>query len=406
MNQNQLPKNTIIKLILKSVLDELTPTEKETLDAWLLNDKNRDLYNRIIDSKTLEEKRSLYKTIDKDKAYSKLLQKIETKKATKRKAALRSFYKYAAVIVIALAVGVSILTETTSEDKNFNEQTPTVTEIAPGKPKATLTLANGKKIDLEAHQNEIIVSSESTKIDNKNNHLSYTSEADNQPNTSVKHNTLYVPIGGIYSVQLPDGSMVWLNSNSTLTYPEAFRGDTRTVTLEGEAFFEVVKNKGQFIVKTENQDVTVLGTSFNVSAYKDENFFSSTLVEGKVKLSSEETEEVILAPGERGYLKNDSSKRVYVSKVDVRNYSSWKDGVFYFENEGLPTILKKVGRWYGFEVKFIDADKIDYNDILFTGMTRKDASVKELLEMMAKTSDITYEVQKTNGKYEILISKK
>ncbi|CDF80184.1 FecR protein [Formosa agariphila KMM 3901] len=308
----------------------------------------------------------------------------------------KSFFKYVvAASLIAISFGLTYFNNLKSSAQITESN---LKEIKPGYHKATLVLANGEQVDLEAHQNEMIKSSTSTQINNKNNTLEYliVDNSNNDSKKAVGVNTLYVPIGGIYKLILPDGSKVWLNSNSTLKYPEVFNTSERRVTLEGEAYFEVVKNKGEFIVSTEKQDITVLGTEFNVSAYKKDDFFSSTLVEGKIELSSDDTNSVVLSPGQRGYLKFDNFKRVYVSEVDVRNYSTWKDGIFYFENEDLATILKRAGRWYGFETKFENLN--DIKDILFTGVVKKDAPVKDLLEMISETSGIGYQVHKRNDK--------
>ncbi|MEL4308648.1 FecR family protein [Joostella sp. CR20] len=398
MNKNQLSKNAVVRLIVKSILGNLTSEEKETFSEWLNNGNNNKLYKKIINPSNLDAKEKLYKSINKEAAYNRVLKTIAANKQQRKKKALFQVYKYAAVIIVALLAGTFVFKNYKSEEVITEEN---LVKITPGYHKATLILGNGEVVDLTAHQNETI-NATSAKISNKNNTLDYTATT-SESSAEISYNTLIVPTGGIYNIVLPDGSKVWLNSNSTLTYPEIFTEDTRTVKLEGEAYFDVVKNKGKFVVKTQHQNVTVLGTSFNVSAYKQDNYFSSTLVEGKIELSSEETEAVILTPGTRGYLKFDSNKKVFVSKVDVRNYSSWKDGIFYFDNEKLPVILKKIGRWYGFDVAFEDEKAID--NILFTGVFKKDAPIKDLLEMIRKTSGIAYQVEEINETYKIKISK-
>lgn len=399
MGMNQHSKHAIEKLILKSIIEDIDSKERALLDEWLEKEDNRKLYDSIVSPERINAKQNFYNSIDKDAAYKRVTSIIASNKTQKRKKYIAGMYKYAAILIIALLVSVYIFKNFKTSDQITEEN---LVEINAGHPKATLVLSNGKEVDLGAHQNETIFSSGHTQINNTNKTLEYKIEDNNDDLAEVGYNTLYIPIGGIYNVILPDGSKVWLNSNSTLKFPEAFTGDTREVVLEGEAYFEVVKNKGQFIVHTKNQDVTVLGTSFNVSAYKSDNFFSSTLVEGKVRLSSEQTGEVVLTPGKRGYLKFDNDPKVFLSDVDVRNFSAWKDGVFFFDNENLEAILTKIGRWYGFKVSF---QQEELKSIPFTGVAKKDTPIKKVLDMIAKTSEVKYQVNKNNDEYEIKILK-
>src|SRR5690606_30497371 len=151
-----------------------------------------------------------------------------------------------------------------------------------------------------------------------------------------RYNTLHIPKGGVYKLALPDGSTVLLNSSSSLKFPESFSDDKRVVELEGEGYFNVVKDTSRpFIVKTAVRDITVLGTQFDVSTYIEDSFFTTTLVEGSVKLDDPKDEVdsgTYLSPGEQMVLDIDNGT-TSVKKVDAQLYTAWKDGKFYFEKE-------------------------------------------------------------------------
>ena len=176
--------------------------------------------------------------------------------------------------------------------------------------------------------------------------------------------------------------------------------------LSGEAYFDVVKDDSKvFIVKTKTRDISVLGTSFNVSAYSDDVFFAATLAEGKVKLSHDHTKEVILSRGEQAIVDYDSFNTTEVLKVDPEIYSAWKSGTFFFENESLENILRKVGRWYNFQTDFSNPQ---LSKLTFTGLASKEFNAKRLLDRISKSSNISYEIiQNTENEESIIkISKK
>ncbi|ETN94974.1 FecR family protein [Zhouia amylolytica] len=402
MNNTYRSNYTIAELISKSITGTLNPDEEQDLNEWLKTKENKDLFDRISNADAISEKEEFYKRIDRHKVYDRLSSKISQNEQRKRRRKIINLAKYAAVFVGLIAISTLWYNHKLQQDILVTEKT--LSEIKPGYEKATLVLGDGQTIELESFQNQQIQSSGSAKIQNLNNVLAYEASAVGSGKKEVRKNTLHVPTGGIYTLKLPDGTMVWLNSNSSITYPEAFVEDKREVELQGEAYFEVVKDAKEFIVKTNHQDVTVLGTSFNVSAYRDDVFFATTLVEGSVRLQSEKTKPVLLKPSERAVYHFDEEKEIEVQRVDVRYYTSWKNGKFYFEHQSLGEILKKVGRWYGFDVKFDDPE---LEKISFTGVALKSNDVQDLLQMISKTARVEYSAVKTeNGKYEIIISKK
>ncbi len=191
------------------------------------------------------------------------------------------------------------------------------------------------------------------------------------------------PYGARTSFTLPDGSKVWLNSGSTLTFPHQF-ADNRPVSLTGEAFFEVKKGENPFIVSTKYGDVEVLGTSFNVSAF-DEEQFQTTLVSGLVKVKgSKDGEELRLTPG---YQASETKNKLKIRKVDTRLFTSWKDGKLIFENEYLPNVVRRLERWYNIHIDLDDDPRL--RKIHFTGTIEME-SFPEVLELLKTTSSINY----------------
>jgi len=408
MHLKQTPYN-VSRLIYKSVSQTINSEEKKALERWLKKGSNNEFYSEIIQSEAIHKKELLYKNSNKDKAFGRIQKKIDQREQSKL-FVLKTYkiFKYASILVVFLAVG-NLIYKTSFEETNVMENA--VEKIKPGYEKATLVLSDGTIVDLEQHKNEMIVSNNLTQVQNTEKGLVYVpSEKSNQKKgvtQPLKYNTLQVPIGGIYTVQLPDGTKVWLNSATSLTYPERFDGEQRIVQLEGEAYFEVTKGAKEFIVQTSRANITVLGTQFNVSSYNTDPYFSSTLVEGKIKLSTSQdlntNSSVILAPNQRGVVGANTS-RIEVNNVDVEVFTAWKEGKFYFEKERLENILTRMSRWYNIDVVF---DNESLKTETFTGVFYKNKTIDNLLDMISKTARVNYIItkNKSNNKYELKLTR-
>lgn len=213
--------------------------------------------------------------------------------------------------------------------------------------KAMLTLADGRTIALDEAQNgEIATQAGVTITKTKDGQLVYEGKAD-----VSAFNNVATPKGGQYQISLPDGTKVWLNAASSLSYPASFTGTKREVKLLGEAYFEVSENKEMpFVVHTKGQEVVVLGTHFNVNAYDDEGRTKTTLVQGSVKVrllnSSAAT---LLKPGQQAVFEFD---QLDVAPIDVAEAIAWKEGYFLFQDEDIRSIMRKIARWYDVEVVY------------------------------------------------------
>ena len=270
--------------------------------------------------------------------------------------------------------------------------------ILPGVSKAELILASGERIILGTQTEIRDIEELGVKItnDTSGGELKYETGS-TEDSTITAYNTLIVPKGGEYMVRLPDGSQVWLNSETTIRFPVRFAAGKREVQLCGEAFFKVCRDTtAPFQVSTENGEITVLGTSFNVSTYREDNYWQTTLVEGSVRIA-EQGRTVVLKPSEQYTVDRCSGQRK-VASVDAGLYTSWVDGKFYFKAYTFEEIVKKLERWYDFTMVYQDEE---VKQMRFTGSINKHSPVTEVLRFLEMTTGIRFKVE---GK-QIVVSK-
>jgi transmembrane sensor len=267
--------------------------------------------------------------------------------------------------------------------------------VLPGGNKATLTLANGNTIVLDDMADGKLAKIGNTNVTKTSGgEIKYTL---NGSARDVVFNTLTTPEGGEFKLALPDGTRVWLNAGSSITYPSAFTGKKRSVSITGEAYFEVAKDaKMPFYVKTGKQEIIVLGTHFNVKAYSDENDITTTLLEGSVKVNpviaqgSETVKSEVLKPGEQAVLKNSEIK---VNTVDTDQATAWKNGYFHFEETDITEVMRQLARWYNVEVLY--EGKIDKEK--FFGKIKRTYSLNEVLSVL-QTGDLHFRIKQGDDK--------
>lgn len=299
-----------------------------------------------------------------------------------------TFFKIAAAASVAVLISIPLVFKEKKDVEKVSDPVVVAKTIETGKDKATLTLEDGSVISLEKGKAyaEGNVSSNGEK-------LVYNSK--NGKVGKIANNLLTIPRGGQFFVQLSDSTKVWLNSESQLKFPVAFvDGETRQVELlYGEAYFEVspsTKHKGsKFKVKTQKQNVEVLGTEFNIKAYKEEAAIYTTLVTGKVAISNPETKQ-ILKPNQQSKL-NLNTNSIAIYPVDVYNEISWKKGLFVFKGMSLKEISKVLSRWYDVEIVFEDPAQ---GNVKFNGVLNKNQNLEEILTIIKNTKFITaYEIK-------------
>lgn len=265
-------------------------------------------------------------------------------------------------------------------------------DIAPGGNKATLTLANGKVINLTAAKTGDLGEEAGILITKAaDGQLIYSIENSQNAAGSSLYNTIETPKGGQYQILLPDGSKVWLNAASSLKYPANLTAiNERRVELKGEAYFEVAKvNRKPFIVATDKQEVLVLGTHFNVKSYSDDNSTKTTLLEGSVQVTPKASgvSGAILKPGLQAELKAGGLK---VMAVEVEDEIDWKNGDFVFKEESLESIMRKIARWY--DVQVVYQEDVPQN-VSLEGLVSRSKSISAVLSLIESTGKVHFIIE-------------
>ncbi len=383
-------------LLVKYLAQDANKVEIALIEKWLSkSNANKEYLSQFKQLWEESKNAAKYSLIDVNQDWIKVSyrfvenQEIGTKKISQIKNIQFYTLRIAAVLLPLLIVaGIFFI----SENKN-NENTIAVIkyDIKPGTKNAILQLADNSTVELTTNEMKVLSTVDGIKILSNKSTLLYTKESENQP-LAIMYNTLTTPLGAEYNLELSDGTKIWLNAGSSIKYPVQFSDSVRKVVLTGEAYFEVAKNlEKPFIVTASNVDVRVLGTSFNVMAYKDEKIIETTLTEGKVQIdvkNGTNLNKLILNPGfQARYLKNE--KKIEKLEVNVENYTSWKDGFFAFENSELESIMRELSRWYKIEVQFTNEDLKYYH---FTGKLKRYDNISKMLEMISLTTNLEFEI--------------
>jgi ferric-dicitrate binding protein FerR (iron transport regulator) len=301
--------------------------------------------------------------------------------------------RIAAAAILLIAVGLGVFFSSHNTQKNLAEtnvkSAALKNDIAPGGNKAILTLGNGSRVILDSTMKATIIKQGETTISKpQNGDLVYSSDNVDKEN-EVIYNTLSTPMGAQYSLQLPDGSKAWLNAASSITFPTAFNGSNRNVSITGEVYFEVAKDKTKpFIVNVNDIQVEVLGTHFNINSYSDEDAIKTTLLEGSVKiLKAGKT--AMLAPGQQAVINNSDIN--LLNSVDIDQVIAWKEGNFYFKNDDMTEIAKQLSRWYNADIMIKKQTSKHY-----TGIISRSNNISAVLKMLELAGDVQFEIDGNN----------
>jgi len=304
----------------------------------------------------------------------------------------------AAIILLTITTGIYFYSNRNLIEPEHFAEIDVKNDIAPGYNKAILTLSDGSRISLDDAANGLLASQGNTAITKtENGQIVY--EKNNIDKTKFMSNrsvinTIQTPKGGKYQVRLPDGSKVWLNSASTLSYPTTFAGNERKVQLEGEAYFEISPNKSvPFRVQSGNQIVEVLGTHFNINSYDDEDYVKTTLLEGSVKVILNSKANVVsntklLKPGEQSLTKS-SNSGIRIENADTEKAVAWKNGYFRFRNTPIREIMREIERWY--DVELVYEGKMPTDE--FTGFISNDVKISAVLKIMEESGGVKFTVK-------------
>lgn len=264
-------------------------------------------------------------------------------------------------------------------------------DFKPGGNKALLTLSNGKQIVLTDTKNGKVADQGSVTIrKNANGQLVY--DASNTGNTAgeILYNTMTTARGGQYQITLSDGTQVWLNAESSITYPVAFPHGERKVVVNGEAYFEIARNENKpFKVLTANQEVTVLGTRFNVNGYADETGINTTLLSGSIKIRNLSSgKSSLLSPGQQSRIVKDKDP-IIIKTVNAEDAISWKNGYFLFDNQDIKSIMKTMSRWYDVDIEYNHYNKNER----FGGTFSRASNISEILHNLEQIGHIHFNIQ-------------
>ena len=382
MNKN------IKNICVKYLMHEANLEELEFLENWLRKPNNKQLFANYIKVNYAMDM-NLY-PFDTESAKKEIFEKIRKDKYIQKKRKLFKTVRYAVAAVLVIALASTYFLRENIFNNNIDKAMPIIVnnQIEPGIDKATLTLQTGETVALE----------KGTPFQTQNATSNGEEIVYNTINSSTSHELVYnyltIPRGGQFQMTLSDGTRVWLNSETQLKYPVSFTdGESRQVELVyGEAYFDVSpsnEHKGSdFKVYHSQQEVRVLGTQFNIKAYKDETHVYTTLVEGKVVVNYQGKTQS-LSPGLQSDL-NSLTNRLSVSAVNVYNEVSWKEGIFSFHRKSLKDIMTVLSRWYDMDVTFVD---LDLGNVGFNGVLTKDQKIEDILDNIKSFGVIkTYEI--------------
>ncbi len=378
----ELRKEKLDELEEKWLNGTITPEEAELYATWY--NKGQDEPVEIPEAQAINEYqhgelmfRHVLVKIEDDKGQNK-------SKGPKQLSLILKWSAAAAVLII----GCMAIWLQESKNKNARlaaDKPAELRDVMPGKNGAILTISDGSKIVLDSRSNGLVARQNAANVVLDNGQLKY--EAKQVKVQQEVLNTMSTPRGRQYKVILPDGTQVWLNAASSLTYPTAFNGADREVSLLGEAYFEVAHNKDKpFHVKVGAMDVRVLGTHFNVTAYPDERIVQTTLLEGSVEVADGRSVKKIV-PGQM-VLYKPSAGQMEIMDADTAEAVAWKNGLFYFHNEDMVSVMNKISRWYDIDVVY--KGEIPHRD--FGGKVYRNYNLSDVLAVL-RASHIHFSIE-------------
>jgi transmembrane sensor len=362
MNQQQADQ-----LIEKYLNGTATPHEQQLVENWYASQSEKRFLSDVDDFEHLRAE-----------LFEKTLMKANIK-SPKRIMRLWPMIAAAASVILVIAVTIHFYkkNQPVLTAGVLHHKTP-AREVLPGGNKAILTLANGQQIMLTGAKNGRLANDNDVAIDKTaDGQLRY--QRGNANSEKVNYNTMTTPRGGQYNVTLADGTKVYLNAESSITYPTDFKGNDRTVRLDGEAYFEVAHNALKpFRVVSNGQTIEVLGTHFNVHSYRDEQLVKTTLLEGSVKIISG-SNTAMLKPGQQARLDPSAKQtRINISEVNTEETVAWKNGLFEFNDSSIKEVMQSAARWYDLDVSYADHP----SDIKITGSMSRNVNLSGLINLL------------------------
>ncbi|PKP33772.1 MAG: hypothetical protein CVU00_09865 [Bacteroidetes bacterium HGW-Bacteroidetes-17] len=384
-------------IIIKALNQEANLEERKTLQEWLSQSKdNQIVYEKFKQKENLYALIKDHDKIDSLKAWDNINKMIDKKNGRSRLIIL-SVLKYAAILAIPLLIGGYFLYQRTSSSESnisFNKLEEQINKLE----ESSLIMADGTIVNLNSSvKGDSIVEIDGTQITKDKSEILYSN---NKAITQqeIQFNTLITPKSKVFNVTLSDGTKVWLNASSAIKYPTQFSADIRKVYLTGEAYFEVTTDKSRpFIVSTNDMEIEVFGTSFNVMAYPNDNSVETTLVEGSVKVKASKYN-LVLEPGAQAKF-DKTLDNLQETKVNTELYTSWKVGKYIFEYENLQNVMTKLSRWYDAEITFLNTNA---ENLHFSGTLYKYNDIKQTLHIIELATNVKFEIIENT----VLVSRK
>ena len=348
------------------------------MDFWRdANPANEVTYQKLLDTVFLEREYKRLRAVKVDRPLADMETRVRYKSVRGYR---RLLWQVSSAAAVLLFITSALLYLNTRPDVVLSEKQETemyAAQIRPGETKAVLTLNNGVELELGADQEKNQVAIQQIRTVSKKEKIL---------------NNLTTPRGGEFKITLEDGTQVWLNAESQLIYPDTFSANERRVILKGEAYFEVVKDEQKpFYVESNGQVVRVYGTEFNVRSYEEDADIYTTLVSGRVSLQSMNGNEaeLILTPGKQAVF-DKRQQSTSVRPVDTQVVTSWRRGMFVFEEQNLEQIMRDLSRWYNFSYEFKDTS---LRETVFMGSVPRYGDFNEILEILEKSGGVKFRVK-------------
>ncbi|MDR2271389.1 MAG: FecR domain-containing protein [Sphingobacterium sp.] len=372
----------ISALILQKMQGTLTGEDRFFLESWLQkSERNKQIYQRCLDEKRQRDAYTRLQDFETRRNFESLKAKISFHTSKKGPELLKRLLPYVAAASVLLALSV-VWYWNKDSNRLVETQREVVNDRLPASHQAVITLSDGRQYALNKGEKQVVIDGGG---------IRYEDGHEVAPINAAVSARIETPRGGIYEVTLPDGTLVKLNAGTTLSYPTVFAKDKREVMLRGEAYFEVAKKKDQpFIVHTKNQQVQVLGTHFNINAYQTSVPTKTTLLEGKVMVTTLlGSQKVTLLPGDQSV---NTGTLLTKHPVNVQQEMAWVYGKFNFDGKSLRQVMDELSQWYAIDVVY----RGDVPDVSFFGGTFRTSKLSTILKIL-KDQDLSYHLTE-NGK--------
>lgn len=394
---NSLPDKYFLELAEKWLNQTITEDELGELEQWYQQNQDNPVEIPYNFASSEQEHRERILSAIKQKATIQIVEPQSTHRLAAIATRRLQFIKYAAAAAVLVLVSTSLYLLYTGKYKNEDRQQNVAKireDILPPKQGAILTLSNGKQIVLDSAIGNIAHEG-GVSVVNKDGSVIYNKSKARILKDEIVYNTISTPKGRQYHLTLHDGSTVWLNAASSVRFPAVFTGRERIVEITGEVYFDVVHDDARpFIVHVSSPEgigmqVEVLGTHFNINSYNDDGYAKTTLLDGKVRVTSSGNI-AVLKPGQQAEVDQSANQPIRIlNDIDLEEVMAWKNGIFHFNNANIRSIMKQVERWYDVDIVYeVPVDNLD-----FSGHVGKKGNVSHILKIMELTGLVHFEIK-------------